>query len=68
MEELKKILFIDDSPEILSLLSLFMDSAFQNPQLKAKFGNEGIEILKDHANEIGMVICDFNMSDGMNIF
>lgn len=57
----RKLLIVDDETEILNTIS-FLLKKFGNDVLYASSGNEGIEKLKSH--DVGLIISDFNMTDG----
>jgi len=60
---MKKILICDDDFDVREILSLIIESEFDNPIIKVSSGNQGIEKLKTEDN-IGVVISDYHMPDG----
>ncbi|MBT5094201.1 MAG: response regulator, partial [Halobacteriovoraceae bacterium] len=60
----KKILVIDDEPEIREVIAAILESYFDRDILLAASGNEAIAILKAQHLEISLVLCDFSMPDG----
>lgn len=60
---MKKILIADDQIDLLEVLSLTLESEFENEIVEVSSGNEAIDVLKTDAN-IGLIICDYKMDDG----
>lgn len=59
----KKVLIIDDQEEILEILQLYIEGAFQDVEtIIANGGIEAIEILK--SEDISSIVCDFRMPEG----
>ncbi|MBT3583714.1 MAG: response regulator [Halobacteriovoraceae bacterium] len=59
-----KILVVDDEEGIRDVISMIIESYFENEIITAASGNEAIAILKEQNSEIGMMFCDFRMNDG----
>lgn len=58
-----KILIVDDQDEILEILQLYIEGAFEDTEtIIASGGFEAIEILK--SEDVSSIICDFRMPDG----
>ena len=62
----KSILIVDDEPDILSALTLFLESLNHFKVYQAISGNEALSIISK--NNIDLVISDVRMPDGDGIF
>lgn len=60
---MEKYLIVDDDPEILEILSLFVESEFEVSVLTAESGNIARDLLINESN-ISLIISDFKMNDG----
>lgn len=60
----KKILLVDDSPECLDILSMYIESEYDNDLELAQSGNAAIEILKREKSEFIAILSDLNMPEG----
>jgi len=58
----EKILIADDSEEIQEILSLFIESEFDNPIDCVSSGHQAIEKIK--SNQYALIISDYNMPNG----
>ncbi|OUR99972.1 hypothetical protein A9Q84_02770 [Halobacteriovorax marinus] len=60
---MKKVLIVDDEPDILDILEILFESEFDNEIIRATSGNEAIKLLEsDEAIEV--IVSDFNMPNG----
>ncbi len=59
----KKILIVDDEPEIREVISFFLESECQAEIIEASSGLHAIECLKQNP-DIFCIICDYRMSPG----
>ena len=60
---MKKVLIVDDEPEILEIIEILLESEFNNKIVTAKSGNEAIEKLKSD-QDIEVIVSDYNMPNG----
>lgn len=60
---MKKILLVEDSPEILELLGLIVEGHFENPVLSVSSGNEAVKLLSQDP-DVGVIVSDYTMPNG----
>lgn len=61
-----RIFIIDDSPDTVLSLQIFLEKSYNCELTIARTGNEGIEILK-RDNEFDVIVCDFMMNSGTGL-
>lgn len=59
----KKILIIDDSPEVIEILTMYLEGESNLNIITAGSGNEAIDILEENQN-FEFIMCDYKMDDG----
>ncbi|MHA1656552.1 MAG: response regulator [Candidatus Heimdallarchaeota archaeon] len=59
---MKKILVVDDSGvQRKMIIQIIRKAGFENETLEAEDGNKGIEVLASNFQDVGLVLCDWNM-------
>ncbi|MBL8013524.1 MAG: response regulator [Candidatus Omnitrophica bacterium] len=59
---MKKILVVDDSSvQRKMIIQIIKSAGFSNPTLEAEDGVKAIEIIGNDFQDIGLVLCDWNM-------
>ena len=61
--ELGKILIVDDDENVAAVMSMYIETEFENEIITASSGNEAIEVLKANP-DIVLVLSDYNMPNG----
>ncbi len=61
-----KIFIVDDSPDTVWALQIYMEKSFECELTFARTGNDAIEILKSN-HTFDVIICDFMMSPGTGL-
>ena len=58
-----KILIVEDEENVATVISMYIESEFDNEIIFAKSGNEAIEVLKSNP-DITLILSDYNMPNG----
>lgn len=61
-----KIFIVDDSPDTILSLQIFLEKSYNCELTIARTGNEAIEILKQD-REFDVIVCDFMMDPGTGL-
>ena len=61
--ELGKILIVEDDENVAAVMSMYIETEFENEIIIASSGNEAIEVLKANP-DIVLVLSDYNMPNG----
>lgn len=60
---MKKVLIVDDEPDILDIIEILFESEFDNEIVRANSGNQAMELLESDP-DIEVIVSDFNMPNG----
>ena len=61
--DLGKILIVEDDENVAAVMSMYIETEFENEIIIASSGNEAIEVLKANP-DIVLVLSDYNMPNG----